>query len=83
MRPPLPRELNGDKRFQNIARIEIDRSITLSENLPALDDPRSDEATAVMRALLQMAVAAPSVVLTDCWCVRTTAEQFQLLHVHL
>ena len=46
MRPPLPRELNGDKRFQNIARIENDRSITLSENLPALDDPRVDEATA-------------------------------------
>jgi hypothetical protein len=47
VRPPLPRELNGDKRFQNIARIENDCSITLSENLPALDDPRSDDATAV------------------------------------
>ena len=47
VRPPLPRELNGDKRFQNISRVEVDRTITLSENLPALDDPRADEATAV------------------------------------
>ena len=46
VRPALPRELNGDKRFQNIARIDADyahRSITLSENLPALDDPRADD----------------------------------------
>lgn len=57
VRPPLPRELNGDKRFQNIARIENDRSITLSENLPALDDPRSDEATAVCALLVAMAVS--------------------------
>ena len=33
VRPPLPRELSGDKRFQNIARIDRDRTITLCENL--------------------------------------------------
>jgi len=52
VRPPLPRELNGDKRFQNIARIENERSITISENLPALDDPRADEASAAVLSLL-------------------------------
>jgi len=52
VRPPLPRELNGDKRFQNIARIENERSITISENLPALDDPRADEASAAVLIFL-------------------------------
>eukprot|EP00960_Hanusia_phi_P068517 766865-Hanusia_phi.AAC.1 len=43
VRPPLPRELNGDKRFQNIFRIAEETRITVSENLPALDDPRGEE----------------------------------------
>ncbi len=48
VRPPLPRELNADRRFQNIARIENNRSITLSENLPALEDPRTEELASVL-----------------------------------
>ena len=43
VRPPLPRELNGDKRFQNIFRIADDKRITVSENLSALDDPRAED----------------------------------------
>ena len=46
VRPPLARELNGDRRFQNICRIEDDRRITVSENLVALDDPRGEDAAA-------------------------------------
>jgi hypothetical protein len=44
VRPPLPRELNGEKRFQNMARAENSRTIVVSENLSALEDPQSDEA---------------------------------------
>jgi hypothetical protein len=44
VRPPLPRELDGDKRFQNIVRLDSSRQIRVSENLAALDDPYSDEA---------------------------------------
>mmetsp|Transcript_62364 Transcript_62364/g.167305 ORF Transcript_62364/g.167305 Transcript_62364/m.167305 type:complete len:591 (-) Transcript_62364:39-1811(-) len=45
VRPPLARELNGDRRFQNICKIEDDRRITVSENLAALDDPRGEDIT--------------------------------------
>jgi kinesin family protein 3/17 len=44
VRPPLARELNGDRRFQNICRVEDDRRIIVSENLAALDDPRGEDA---------------------------------------
>ena len=40
VRPPLPRELNGDRPFQNVVRVDqSERVITISENLNAsLDD---------------------------------------------
>jgi hypothetical protein len=43
IRPPLPRELHGDKAFQNTVQTEHGdpRSVTLSENLRALREQRS------------------------------------------
>ena len=39
MRPPLPRELHGDRPFQNTVRVDAtETSITVSENLAALDE---------------------------------------------
>ena len=39
VRPPLPRELDGDKPFQNVVKVSRDeRAITISENVNATDD---------------------------------------------
>jgi len=39
VRPPLPRELHGDRPFQNVVRVDrAERRITISENLAAVDD---------------------------------------------
>ena len=39
VRPPLPRELEGDKPFQNVVKVSRDeRAITISENVNATDD---------------------------------------------
>lgn len=40
VRPPLPRELHGDRPFQNVVRVDkSERVITISENLNvSLDD---------------------------------------------
>eukprot|EP00282_Hemiselmis_andersenii_P038986 CAMPEP_0169428776 /NCGR_PEP_ID=MMETSP1042-20121227/1507_1 /TAXON_ID=464988 /ORGANISM="Hemiselmis andersenii, Strain CCMP1180" /LENGTH=616 /DNA_ID=CAMNT_0009538969 /DNA_START=18 /DNA_END=1865 /DNA_ORIENTATION=- len=40
VRPPLPRELNGDRSFEQICRFQGNDSVTVSENLAALDDPK-------------------------------------------
>ena len=42
VRPPLPREMNGDRPFQNTVRVDTtETSITVSENLAALDESGS------------------------------------------
>ena len=39
VRPPLPRELEGDKPFQNVVKVSRDeRAITISENVNATDE---------------------------------------------
>ena len=39
VRPPLPRELDGDKPFQNVIKVSRDeRAITISENVNATDE---------------------------------------------
>eukprot|EP00499_Haloplacidia_sp_CaronLabIsolate_P015076 CAMPEP_0196775410 /NCGR_PEP_ID=MMETSP1104-20130614/4010_1 /TAXON_ID=33652 /ORGANISM="Cafeteria sp., Strain Caron Lab Isolate" /LENGTH=612 /DNA_ID=CAMNT_0042145575 /DNA_START=68 /DNA_END=1902 /DNA_ORIENTATION=- len=41
-RPPLPRELNGDKPFRNVIKVDpSERVVTISENLGALEDSPS------------------------------------------
>jgi hypothetical protein len=40
VRPPLERELHGDRPFENVVRVDAEaRSIVLSENLAALESP--------------------------------------------
>ena len=47
VRPPLPRELNGEQAFQNVVRVESnERSITVSEDFPRLSST-VDMATAM------------------------------------
>jgi Kinesin motor domain len=39
VRPPLPRELHGDRPFQNVVRVDSsERALILSENLSALEE---------------------------------------------
>jgi hypothetical protein len=40
VRPPLHRELQGDRHFQQIAKFQGNDSIIVSENLEALEDPK-------------------------------------------
>ena len=40
VRPPLHRELQGDRHFQQIAKFQGNDSIVVSENLEALEDPK-------------------------------------------
>ena len=44
VRPPLERELHGDRPFENVVRVDGDsRAVTLSENLAALDSAREGD----------------------------------------
>jgi len=41
VRPPLPRELYGEKQFQNMVAMDSAQQLTVSENLAALQSYRS------------------------------------------